>query len=325
MLGKSTALCVAIIAGTFGGATFATGIAAAGDLTAYPVSPAYPVLPAMPPVWPAVDAINEKFEGFGGSLANRSLYGVNGSLTAPVGIPFGVQIDGSVGNFGSNTFGVVGGHLFWRDPNVALFGIYGSETFWDANGGVNAGRIAAEGEYYWGHFTLQGIVGVEFGNSATVASTSAITSVNGIGLATTTTSTIFNSFNVQTRFFDEINFKYYLGEDTSAYIGHRYLGGRNGIALGGEMALPVAPGILGSAFVEARFFESDVNGVWGGVKFYFGPNDKPLMARHRQEDPNNWNLDSLYSITNNGSTTGSTTTSPPFCTTGFTPPFCAGL
>ncbi len=314
MLGRSTARSVVILAGILG-ATLASSIATAADLTPYPV------LPAMPPVWPAVDAINEKFEGFGGSLANRSLYGVNGSLTAPVGIPYGVQIDGSVGNFGSNTFGVVGGHLFWRDPNVALFGIYGSETFWDANGGVNAGRIAAEGEYYWGHFTLQGIVGVEFGNSATVASTSAITGVNGFGLATTTTSTIFNTFSVQTRFFDEINFKYYLGEDTSAYIGHRYLGGRNGIALGGEMALPVAPGILGSAFVEARFFESDINGVWGGVKFYFGPNDKPLIARHRQEDPNNWNLDSLYSITNNGSTTGATTTTQ-YCTTGGTPPFC---
>ena len=313
MLGKSTARFVAILAGILGGATLATSIATAADLTPYPA------LPAVAPVWPAVDGINEKLEGFGGSLANRSLYGVNGSLTAPVGIPYGVQIDGSVGNFGSNTFGVVGGHVFWRDPNAALFGIYGSGTFWDANGGANAGRVAAEGEYYWGHFTLQGIVGVEFGNSATVASTSAITSVTGGGLATTTMSTIFNTFDVKTRFFDEINFKYYLGDDASAYIGHRYLGGRNGIALGGELALPVAPGILGSAFVEARFFESDINGVWGGVKFYFGPNDKPLIARHRQEDPNNWNLDSLYTITNNGGTTGARRR---ICTTGGTPPFC---
>jgi hypothetical protein len=321
MLGKSTAQFVAIIAGIVGVATFATGIAAAGDLSPYPVSPAYPAFPAVAPVWPAVDAINEKLEGFGGSLANRSLYGVNGSLTAPVGIPYGVQIDGSVGNFGSNTFGVVGGHLFWRDPNVALFGVYGSGTFWDANGGVHAGRIAAEGEYYWGHFTLQGIVGAEFGNTATTATTSAVTSVAAGGLATTTMSTIFNTFDVKTRFFDEINFKYYLGDDASAYIGHRYLGGRNGIALGGELALPVAPGILGSAFVEARFFESDINGVWGGVKFYFGPNDKPLMARHRQEDPNNWNVDSLYTITNNGGTTGATTTTR-YCTNGGTPPVC---
>ncbi len=303
MLGKSTARSVAIFAGILGGATLATSIATAADLTPYPV------LPAVAPVWPAVDGINEKLEGFGGSLANRSLYGVNGSLTAPVGIPYGVQIDGSVGNFGSNTFGVVSGHAFWRDPNVALFGVYGSGTFWDANGGANAGRVAFEGEYYWGHFTLQGIAGVEFGNTATVATTA----TSGPLVATT-----FNTFNVQTRFFDEINFKYYLGDDASAYIGHRYLGGRNGIALGGELALPVAPGILGSAFVEARFFESDINGVWGGVKFYFGPNDKPLIARHRQEDPNNWNLDSLYTITNNGSTSGAA-----ICTNGGSPPACA--
>ncbi len=53
----------------------------------------------------------------------------------------------------------------------------------------------------------------------------------------------------------------------------------------------------------------------GGLKFYFGRADKPLIARHRQDDPPNWTTDTLFSITNNN--TGSTsTTSSQFCPPG---------
>ena len=177
-------------------------------------------------------------------------------------------------------------------------------------GGVNLGQVAAEGEYFYGRFTLQGILGIEFGNS--VSSTQGIMSTvapGGGGVPGVNTFTTFTQgYDIGTRFFDQINLKYYLGDNINAYVGHRYLGGKNAAAFGGEFAIPVSRGVLGSAFVEARVGESDFHGIWGGLKFYFGPTDKPLIARHRQEDPNNWSVDSLFSILNNHTSSGGSST-----------------
>ena len=245
---------------------------------------------------PAVDAVNEKVDGFGGVIANKSIYGVDGSITFPLTGQFGAQIDGTAGSLDSNTFAGIAGHWFWRDPSRALVGIYASETYWDRYGGINAGHLAAEGEYFWGPVTLQGITGLEFGNSASNVSSS-------IGPVVATT--VIDAYNVKTRFFDEVNLKYYFDNNISTFIGHRYLGGKNALAFGGEIAGSLGNGMLASAFVEGRFGEDDFRGVWGGLKVYFGPTDKPLIARHRQEDPPSWNVDNLFAILNNHSTTTS--------------------
>lgn len=257
---------------------------------------------------PAVDAVNEKFEAFGGTLGNSSIYGGNGSVTVPLQGPFGAQLDGTIGSLGGNDFAVISGHWFWRDPGVGLVGLYGSDAYWDRFGGVDAAHIGAEGERYWGPFTVQGLAGVEFGNSASTSSTATT-----VGPTFTTTSTFTSGISVPTRFFDEINLKYYFTDNISGYIGQRYLGGENALALGGEIAQPLGHGILASAFVEGRVGQDNFRGVWGGLKFYFGPTDKPLMARHRQEDPNNWNVDNLFGLTNNQYSSGSTAQS---CTIG---------
>ena len=109
-------------------------------------------------------------------------------------------------------------------------------------------------------------------------------------------------------FFDQINLKYYLSDYFDAYVGHRYLGGKNAAAFGGEFSAPLGRGVLGSLFVEGRAGESAFHGIWGGVKLYFGPNDKSLIARHRTQDPamllETW--DNLFTILNNAnSSTGS--------------------
>lgn len=253
-----------------------------------------PLATVATPLGPAVDAVNEKFDVFGGSIANQSIVGVNGSITTPVAPQFGAQLDGTVGSLGGAGTVAVAGHWFWRDPAVALLGLYASETYWDRFGGISAGHVAVEGERYWGNFTLQGIVGVEFGGSAS----SSLTSVGPIVTTTQTTS-----YSVPTRFFDEINLKYYFTDNISGLIGQRYVGGKSALALGAEVARPLWNGMLGSAFVEGRIGEDQYHGIWGGLKVYFGPNDKPLMARHRQEDPNNWNFDNFFAILNNiGST-----------------------
>jgi hypothetical protein len=269
---------------------------------------------APPPVatglTPAVDSFNSKFEALGGSVSGLSLYGVNGSVTVPVSDAFGAQVDGLAGSLGGSTVAGVAGHWFWRDPNTALLGLYGSETHWDRLGGLDVVHLGVEGERYWGPFTLQGVAGVEFGNSRSTT----VTTVGPI-----VTSTVVNSFNIATRYFDEINLRYYFTEDSNGYVGHRYLGGKNALALGAEFAQPLGHGVMASLFVEGDIGEDNFNGAWGGLKFYFGPNDKTLKDRHRREDPNNWNVDNLGGATNGSNSGNGNTTTTQSCTNGINP------
>ena len=272
-----------------------------------------PLATVAPGPAPAVDGVNEKFDVFGGSVANRNIYGTRGSLDVPLAGPYGLQIDGNLGSLSGNTYGAGAGHLFWRNPGQGLFGVYGSFTEWNQQGGVWVSQIAGEGAVYWGRLTLEGIVGVEFGNS--VNSTTTLTSIvppsgpPGFPLlpGSVTTSIFSQGFDVRTRFFDDINAKYYITDNWNAYVGHRYLGGKNGLAFGSEVALPLGRGIMGSAFFEGVTGEDSFHGIWGGLKFYFGRADKPLIARHRQDDPPDWTTDTLFSILNNNTSSGSTT------------------
>lgn len=245
----------------------------------------------------AVDGFNAKFDAFGGSMANRPVEGVRGAITAPLSGPYGFQIDLGAGSLDSRAFGTVAGHLFWRDPSHAMLGLYVSHAHWDQLGGVHASQAAGEGELYFGRFTVQGIAGVEFGNSVANSTVTTTTVLPRIGVPGLTTTSVFTQgYDVRTRFFDQVNLKYYVTDDWDAYVGHRYQGGLNALALGTEVAIPVTRGIMASGFLEARVGEHEFHGIWGGVRFYFG-NDKPLIGRHRSEDPDLW--DSLFSILNN--------------------------
>jgi hypothetical protein len=236
----------------------------------------------------SADGFNGKFETFGGSFANKSIGGVGGSVTAPLDNQFGVQFDAGTGLFDGKMFGTVAGHAFSRDPSRGLIGIYANHTYWNQFSGLDVSQIAGEGEYYIGRWTVQGIAGVEFGNSAT-------------RITATTAGTLTETYDIKTRFFDEINFAYYLTDNWKAFVGHRYLGGKNALALGTEYAFQVQPGLFGSLFVEGRLGDDNSQGVWGGVRFYFGQRDKTLMARHREDDPIKWTPSSLFSITNSQS------------------------
>jgi hypothetical protein len=261
--------------------------------------------PPQVPAWvaPAVDGFNWKVGGLGGTLANRSLAGGQGSLSFPIGNAFGFQLDGASGSFDNRYFGAVAGHLFWRDPSRGLVGIYGSHTYWDQFGGLHADHVAGEGEAYFGPFTVQGIAGVEFGNSQT-----AVTSVVASPVAVTT---FFQTYDVRTRFFDEINLAWYANDNTKLFVGHRYLGGKDALALGGEVALPISSPYLVTAFVEGRVGEADYHGVWGGLRLYWDQKGgKSLMARQRQDDPYNWLPESLFSIVNSVTTSAGTVTLP---------------
>jgi hypothetical protein len=250
---------------------------------------------------PAVDGINGKIDGFGGTFANKSIGGAKGSLSIPLAAQYGLQIDGAAGKFDSKSFGVIAGHLFWRNPAQGMVGLYANHTYWNQFGGVKVSQVGGEAEYYLGQLTLQGVGGVEFGNTAT--------SITGTPLA----GFVVQSIDIRTRFFDQINVAYYLQDNWKAFVGHRYLGGKNALALGTEWAMPVGTGKMASLFVEGRVGESNFRGVWGGIRVYFGQKDKPLIQRHRQDDPIEWSPESLFTIAGSSSTTTVPGVTPPSC------------
>jgi hypothetical protein len=301
MLLRGSLLSTTAISGVIGGILLPLVSARAADLPLK--APVQPV----PMTMSAVDGFNAKFEGLGGSFADKGIYGAKGSLSVPLGGQFGVQVDGAIGSFDSSTFGAVGGHLFWRNPAQGLIGIYANHTNWNRYGGAHVSQVAGEGELYFGQWTLQGIAGVEFGNRAANVTTS--TTISGL---VTTTATLTDFYDVKTRFFDQVNLAYYIQPDWKVFVGHRYLGGKHALAAGTEWAMPVGGGRMASLFVEARAGEDDFHGIWGGAKFYFGQKDKSLIQRHRQDDPINWTPDSLFSILNSFGSVGTRVNSCPF-------------
>jgi hypothetical protein len=243
---------------------------------------------------PAVDGVNGKVSGFGGTYANKSLYGGQGALSLPLAQQYGLQLDAAAGSFDHRSFAGAGAHLFWRDPSRALIGVYSGYTRWNGPvGGVNVGQTAFEGEAYLGRWTLRALAGVEFGN--TVSGT-----INGL----------IYTYDVRTRFFDHFDVGYYVQDDWKVFVGHRYTGGRNALALGTEFAAPLGRGGMASFFVEGRIGDSDASGVWGGIRFYAGQKDKSLMRRHREDDPVEV---PLGGATTGGTSAGAGTPAAPAC------------
>ena len=115
------------------------------------------------------------------------------------------------------------------------------------------------------------MVGVEAGNSAS-------------GLTAPTTFTVYD---INTRFFDTVDLSYYFTENMKLGIGHRYLSGKNALALRGEWAAPLGGGRMASLFVEGRVGEDDFKSIWAGLRVYFGTKDKSLIRRHREDTLSN--------------------------------------
>jgi hypothetical protein len=240
------------------------GLAPAADLPFLTKAP-----PSQPPAYqPAVDGLNFKADGFGGTIANRTVYGSQGAVSIPLGGQFGLQLDGALGGFDDRLFGSGAVHAFWRDPAQGLAGFYTSHTYWDQLGGVHVDRYGGEGAVYLGRWTLEGALGVETGSNKSQV-----------------VGSVIDTVDVRTRFFDQVSANYYLTDNLRVSIGHAYTAGLNAVTLGGEWAFRVNPQTMGSLFIEGRAGEGDFHGVYGGLRFYFGNHDKTLIRRNREDDP----------------------------------------
>lgn len=235
---------------------------------------------------PAVDGINGKYDVFGGSLAEHGYFAGTGSLSVPVANQFGVQFDGLAGSYRNAFLGAIGAHAFWRNPSTGLFGIYGSYAHLDRLGGLEVGRFGTEGAIYLARVTLEGMIGVESGNSQSAR-----------------VGNLIETVDIKTRFFDRIDVAYYATDDLKFSIGHRYTGGKSQLALGSEWAFGSYGNNLAALFVEGRVGGHENSSVWAGLRMYVGQKVKSLIRRHREDDPVNGLGDDTSTFGNAGGTT----------------------
>ena len=231
----------------------------------------------------AVSALNGKLEagGFhvsfdshddvGESLQSSQGYMMQGAVSLPLGRQFGLQIDagalhGTVETegvaFAAQDLGIkaygVGGHLFWRDPEIGLLGVYGQQTIYDLEDiDITHTRLGVKGEAYLGDFTVKGFAGRDVAD--------------------------FGFFGEGTYWAASGEVDFYITDDllVKAGIEHSF-NATTGFA-GVEAAFSDAK-IASSLFAEASFSESETTAM-AGIRFYFGGEAKSLKRRHREDDP----------------------------------------
>ncbi len=206
---------------------------------------------------PAVSSLNGKLEGAGGYYEDEVDDGARfqgiASLSLPVGCLFGIQVDLGAGDLDGDEFFGAGGHFFMRDPESYLLGVHAQYIDLD---GDDIFRIGPEAELYLGDITLSAMAGFEgaddFGSDDVVA---------------------------------QIEAAYYVGDDFKLYGGYRRFLDIDAGAAGFELQAGFIPA---SVFVDGMVGSDDYVSVMGGLRFYFGGDDKSLKARHREDDPGHY-------------------------------------
>lgn len=219
---------------------------------------------------PAVSGLNGKISAFGGGVGSdviddSGLAGITGAISLPIGHRYGLQIDGMAGTLDGDAFGGIAAHAFYRDPDAFLLGLYTSYTALDIGAKDSVGRFGLEGELYLDNLTLTGIAGVQYGE-------------------------------LDDGFTSTLRAAYYLTDDLMLSAGHNYYeeAGHFGTA-GVEYQMPFDLQFSPSLFADGRFGEDDFYSVTGGIRFYFGE-EKSLIDRHRQDDPDIFLPDDLFAI-----------------------------
>lgn len=201
----------------------------------------------------AVSGINGKLEAAGGYIEDldegERFHGV-GTLSLPLGCLFGAQLDIGGGDLDGTEFYGVGGHVFMRDPESYLIGIHAQYIDLD---GFDIFRIGPEAEFYFGSFTLSAFAGLEDAES------------------------------LDDDVIADIEAAYYITEDFKVSGGYRRFLDIDAGAVGLEFQPGI--GFPVSLFADAMFGSDDYTSIMGGIRIYFGGDDKSLMARHREDDP----------------------------------------
>jgi hypothetical protein len=213
---------------------------------------------------PAVSQANLKVTGTGGATNDEGTWFVNGIFTAPLGHSWGLQLEGAAtGADGGTTVGGAG-HLFMRDPEsylVGLFAAYASESEFD----LDAGRIGAEAEIYLDQVSILVAAGYQF------------------------------SDDVEETAFGDIELKWYI-TDNFALAGGGNFDEQNSVARLSAEWQPGFSALPGLAFrVDGAVGDDDYDSIMGGITYYFGANAS-LKDRHRRQDPESAMIGLLHSV-----------------------------
>jgi hypothetical protein len=202
---------------------------------------------------PAVDGLNFKASAVTGSIGGYMNHMFIASVATPMPFfeTFGAQLDLGIGNYRSDYVSAAAGlHLFWRDPSVGLFGIYGD---WGYVNPEHAGRVGVEASFYQDRWTIDLLLGKQFGQ------------------------------HVETKFIDEVDLSYYFTNDFKGSIGHRLTSRGHVGNVGFEYMMT---GTGWSVFGEAEGGEDDYWGAWVGIRYSFGTGGaRTLIERDRTADP----------------------------------------
>lgn len=203
---------------------------------------------------PAVDGINFKVSALTGVIGGYANHMIVASAAVPFPYfdQFGAQLDLGIGNYRSDyTSAAAALHLFWRDPSIGMFGIYGD---WGYVNPEHAGRVAFESSIYNGRWSLDMLTGVQFGQ------------------------------HVNTRFIDEVDLSYYFTDNLKGSVGHRLIS-RGHVANVGFEYMPEGYNGL-SVYGEAEAGQDDYYGAWVGLRYSFGAGSaNSLIERDRTADP----------------------------------------
>ncbi|MEX0589904.1 MAG: hypothetical protein WD207_02335, partial [Xanthobacteraceae bacterium] len=167
-----------------------------GIMTAQAADAPVTKAPYAPPSLPAVDGINYKADAFAGALDKDGHFGVAGSVSVPLAHRYGLQLDGTLSGADGKFLGDIAAHLFWRDPAVGLLGLYASYTHWGKWGGIHQTHVGVEFERYFDRWQIEGLIGVESGNSKSQIIPPFIV-----------------TYDIDNRFFDYLDLAYYPQND----------------------------------------------------------------------------------------------------------------
>lgn len=216
---------------------------------------------------PAVGGINANISVEGGLYDNDEAFLSLGSVTVPAGHAWGMQFDGAAGAIDGEA--IIGGgfHLFNRDPDRYLIGLFASYHDWKD---FQISRIAAETEFYWNEFTVRSLVGFEH-----------IRYPRQIGPMVLTDRDDGHVFG-------KLDLAWYPTEDLELFGGFHYESEAPLGAIGLEyrFSTPAFTHPI-SFFATGHFGEDEYIRATAGLRIYFGDDGRSLRQIRRELDPPN--------------------------------------
>ncbi|MDE2165113.1 MAG: hypothetical protein KGJ66_02090 [Alphaproteobacteria bacterium] len=231
-----------------------------------------------------MSAVNGKVSAAAGDIGGHGGVLGAGSVSVPLAYSFGAQFDAAGGGANGRGLWGVAGQGFWRDPAVGLVGGLVVHAARGIAAGSNAtakgtyvNRYGVEAEDYLGRFTPSLAAGYQDGNL--------LRKPGGFAV---------------------LELGWYPVDDLELAGGGDLNSAHSSVLLGGEWqpGLAALPGLTG--FVMAALSGQRDSYALVGVRLYFGP-VKPLIRRHREDDPDSPipdTLNSAYSVTVTTSGTG---------------------